>query len=236
MLRIEVNKETYNVCQSWNDLTLNKMAELCSFITSSPEWISDFHTKPEDVTLDPDQSLVYEIFIKKVTGILSDIPLNIIYAIDKSELESIYLLCLKRFVLGCLNYPDYDVKGIDKFSFHGINFYLPTCDKDIAGNLMPCVNTSALELCESTDLKNASDQMNGGNFYFASNVISILCRPRNEKYNENICKERAKLFADLTMDIVLEVFFCLEQLTTISSQNIQICILREDLVKKVAII
>lgn len=227
MLKVEINNEVYNVCEKWEDLTLTGMSELGSLVTSSPEWVPKFHNS--NIEVENEEYLLFITFTRKAAVILSDIPIEVVYNIKRSDIQSLYMTYFTRFIDGCVNSPDYKVKGIEKFSFKGNDYYLPLCDKDVSGNLMPCVNITALELSESTDLRNASNQMSGGNFIFASNVISILCRPKGEKYDENICKQRAKTFVDLPMNIVLEVFFCLEQLTVISQQNTQISTLREKL-------
>jgi len=231
MLRVEINKEQYQVCNGWEDLNLSKMIELNTLATSYPEWLRDVHSETE-TELTGEQALEFDIFIKKAFGLLSDIPLEILYQTKSIELMALYNTVLFKFVYGCLYHPDFNPAGLVKFEHKGETYYLPTSDTDVVGNLMPCVNISALELCESTDLQNAGNEMSEGKFAFAANVIAILCRKKNEPYDEKVCKDRAAEFMDLPMPIVLEVFFCLGQLTAISTQRTQISTLRESLLKK----
>lgn len=49
-----------------------------------------------------------------------------------------------------------------------------------------------------------------------------------EPYDEQTCLKRAEEFAELTMDIVWEVFFCCMELSILSIQNIAISFLRQE--------
>ncbi len=231
MLRIEINKEHYDIWNTWSDPTLSKIIELGTLVNSCPAWLKDLHCEKE-TELTELQATEFDVFVKKVIGIMSNIPINIVYQTSPIELMALYNSVLFKFVYGCMFYPDFKPAGITKFEHKGETYYLPSCDKDVVGEPMPCVNISALELCESTDLQNAGREMESGNYTFAANIISILCRKKNEPYDENVCKDRANVFLSLPMGIVLEVFFCLDQLMVISNQSTQISTLRERLKKK----
>jgi hypothetical protein len=231
MLRIETNDKSYEVCREWEDISLSKMIDLNRLISSYPNRLKDLY-KGEDVELEEEYFEDFDNFRIKVVSLLSNIPQSVIEKTEKAELIALYNVLLSRFVAGCITFPDYRIEGISEFMHKGETYYLPECETDITGNPMPGVNISALEFTETTDLVNAGNEIENGQFGFAANVISILCRKKNEAYNEQACKERAKEFQDLGMNIVLEVFFCLDQCTTILSQNTRISTLRGNLQKK----
>lgn len=52
--------------------------------------------------------------------------------------------------------------------------------------------------------------------------MTSACLREGEQYSEAIARERTPIFASVPMSVVLEFFFCLQQLTTISQMNTRI--------------
>ena len=82
----------------------------------------------------------------------------------------------------------------------------------------PFFDRTAIEFTECADLELFSKSFAGGKFEVAPNIISIICRPKQEKYNAAVCLLRADGFSELTMDTVWEVFFCFQKHINLSEQ------------------
>lgn len=106
----------------------------------------------------------------------------------------------------------YKPREFESFEFEGEEFFMPISIHDGFGGIMPMAEVSAEEWAESNDLRIASTNV----MEYAHLIIAILCRPKGEKYNERVARERAERFKDLPCNIAFDVFFCkLQPMNTI---------------------
>ena len=106
--------------------------------------------------------------------------------------------------------------------------------KTVLGVSIPFYNESALAFAESADMELFAEDMAGGRYKWATNIISILCRPEGEKYNEQRSLERAEKMGELTMDIFWDVFFCSIKCFNISNANFLTYLLQSESISGVA--
>lgn len=247
MLLFAVNKKEYKTFEGWHEMPLKKAVELHTFcFANMPGKLKLMYDTiqtaiPDDSASDKALEDVYSSFTNEdlvkifpkfyggVIEVLSDCPADVIEQIGYADRTAFYKEHLQKFVFGIMNtVADFEPKHILKFTFEDCDYYLPEA-KTVLGQVRPMYDTTALEFSESADLILTAEELGGGKWERAANFISILCRPRGEKYNEQRCIERAERFQNLTMDIVLEVFFCLSNLIVISKQSITISFLMEQL-------
>ncbi len=237
MILLQVNKNEYKAFQNWSEVPLSlgaKLHELCvnempvrlksiyGIIASNSEdkekELSDWYASTTDV----ERIKEFPTFYGKVIALLTDIPKEIIDHLNASNRDVFYKTYCESFVFGILYFPtDYTIQNIPSFKYKNLpELFLPVT-KEVLGVKRPMFDRTAIEFTEAADLEIFSRSMAGGKFEVAANIISILCRPMKmvtengteyiEPYNEDTCLKRAEELADLPMDIVFEVFFCLAQ-------------------------
>ena len=222
MLLFAVNKKEYKTFEGWHEMPLKKAVELHTFcFANMPGKLKLMYDTiqtaiPDDSASDKALEDVYSSFTNEdlvktfpkfyggVIEVLSDCPADVIEQIGYADRTAFYKEHLQKFVFGIMNtVADFEPKHILKFTFEDCDYYLPEA-KTVLGQVRPMYDTTALEFSESADLILTAEELGGG-------------------------VQRAERFQHLTMDIVLEVFFCLSNLIVISKQSITISFLMEQL-------
>lgn len=224
MITVRINGKEYKLPEAWHEITLHKAREALVFIDENiPEYLSKQYDFLINQTSEPDLDYENEVkilpgFYGRIIEMLSDIPIEVIERINYLERTNFYKAYFEKYVIGLIYFPvDYEYKHITSFVFNGVEYLLPL-NKVIIDQTRPMGEAEAIEFTESSDLLVYSKQMKGGNLAVAGNIISILCRPKGERYDEQVCLKRAADFDRLPMDTVWEVFFCiLKQLSTLES-------------------
>lgn len=242
---IEVNGIEYKCLESWKEMPISKAIEIQQILDDIPSLLKELYdlrvskseTKKEDINkligkIDTkDRIKHFPLFYGEVIKALTDIPGDVMEEIMWDMRTQFYNMYCERLVTGLL-YGDYDhIKPIKSFRFKGEIYWLPKEDH-VLGKPVPMADAQTIEFTEVADLEIYSEQLKGGKYQVSPNIISILCRPKDEAYNEKKSLARADKFMDLTMDIVWEVFFCIHRLSIISSQNIQIYTLKRVLAQQ----
>lgn len=149
---------------------------------------------------------------------LSDIPSDVMERVLWDDRTATYKQMAEHFVLGMM-FGDYSqIENIKEIEFNEETLLLPITDK-VLNMTIPMAGEPIITFTEAADLQIYSEDMAGGKFGVAANIVSILCRPEGEAYNEKVSLKRAEGLKELTMDKVWEVFFCITQQVTISKQN-----------------
>ena len=235
MYIITVNDTDYECIETWKEMKLSKAIEIQQILDDLPSLLKEIYdlnistsdTKEADLNklLDKveieDRMKHFPVFYGEVVKAFTDITGEVMNGIMWDVRTSFYKEHCLNLVMGLLYGDQSNIKNIESFKLSGETFYLPTSD-NVLGNPVPMANAQTIEFTEVADLEIYSEKLNGGKYQIAANIISILCRPKGEEYDEQTSLKRADMFMDLTMDIVWEVFFCIHQLSIISSQNILI--------------
>ena len=103
------------------------------------------------------------------------------------------------------------------FDWNGLRMLFPAPAVDPDGSVVPLAHTTAVELCEATDLYLCDK------WRYAPLVVAILCRPEGEPYREQTCRHRAWSMKKLPMDIVLRLYDMLRQAHRYLKRNYPLC-------------
>lgn len=241
MVHIGVAGNDYQCFDNWEEMTCEKGIELSKVAQTIPQTLKSIYTEIQKGEDNPEYIKLLEgitieerikdfpAFYGRVLQVLTNIPEEIINHIDYASRTVFYNAYCQPFVFSVLFYPiNYTLKKIPSFEYKGETYPLPET-KTILGHDKPMAGITAIEFSEVADLQVFAHNLQGGKFEVAPNVISILCRPVGEEYDEQTCLDRAEEFKQLPMSIVWEVFFCLIELMTISKQHTVISLLQERL-------
>lgn len=243
MIRVRVNRAEYLIPSHWHDLTIGQAARLSSLempsglaevyreIFNRGDQSEDEHRRKVlrlEAEMEPEMRYkAIPKYYRDVVGVLSDIPGEILDKTDINSITHVYMTYFRRFVEGVNFTPDdFTPELIKSFDFEGETYYLPK-SKKVFGEDVPMSDAMALEFTESADLMVHLARMSRErDFSRCANLVSILCRPDGEQYNEDTSLQRAERFKRLTMDVVWNVFFSLIVSSAILGQFTRISFLR----------
>jgi len=221
MVTVTINNKDYKVYSEWPDMVNREAIEVYKLISKAPEKLMELYKCKTDeeieaVELD-NEDLVKKFpkFYGECLSVCSDIPEGVIKKTLSGDRVAIYKQYLEPLVLGLMFLPR-DVKAIESFTLENVTYELPK-SKDALGEEKVGAYMQALEFTEAADLEYFARELDGGKYEYAANIISVLCRPKGEEYDEDTSLARVKMFNELPMDIVFGVFFSL-----ISSMSISI--------------
>lgn len=148
--------------------------------------------------------------------ILSDISEESLNKMNALERLTIYRSFIEVPMMGLLNNPDFEPKGIESFVHNGVTYYLPKDADGYGVNVPMGADTTTIEFAESATLMMNSSNMKYNKMDNIALVIAILARPqkngKREAYDQAKAIQRANEFINLPMEIVWEVFFCFTEL------------------------
>lgn len=255
---LDVNGVEYTAIETWEEMPLSTAIQVHQVTDDMPSLLRELYDhsikqnpdkketdKLYDKITEEDRIKLFPLFYGQIICVLSDVPHSIMDGILWDVRTSFYKQYCERLVQGIL-FGDYsDIKNIKSFDvekgpFKG-TYYLPTSGHFLGGNVeltkvkdqkistdVPMENEQTIAFVEVADLEIYSERLKGGKYEVAPNIVSILCRPEGEEYDEKKSLARAESFMELPMSVVWEVFFCTHQLLTISSQNTLISQLRKE--------
>jgi len=236
MRNFKIGKKQYKCVGGWDEITIDQAVDALLVIEEKiPAFLKTRYdlinvqdwgklTKHEE-TID-DELIVktlpafYGLMIQK----FSDLTDYILKRISYHDRSVFYEQYIEKFVLGLLFGPtDFDYKEIKRFDYQGVTYYLPKY-KVVLDERIPMGESQTIEFTESSDLILNAKKLQGGQLSLSKNVVSILCRPENEDYDEQTCLDRATKFGSLPMSIVWEVFFYILKQANTYGDYIQICL------------
>lgn len=214
-------EQQYEIINDWSAMTLGQAIEIYEVCEKAPAKLKKFlnlvaHGKTEEAEAmefsEREETNTFPKFYGEVLAVLSNIPKKEINKMMYQQRTHIFNTYLFKFVIGLLEYPiDFIPQNLDKFEFNGEEYFLPA-SKDVLGTERPMGFISTIQFCEAADLDEYMRKLDKKQFGVFANIVAILCVKAGEEYDEDIMLKRAKEFEGLTMDIVWEVFFYLDQL------------------------
>lgn len=228
MAIIQIGTNSYECPEGWENIPLDRGIRLHKACAALPDRIRAvyapvFNEKAEPVTLKDEELTLLADFQREVVGILCDIPTDILSVANSGDIAEVYNTMLATYAMSMMYQTlGFEPKGVAYFDWQGERYYFPDSGKDIVGNPAYMQGLSALRLAQLSDLAAAGDKMAGGEYGYAATMVAIACLREGEQYSEAIARERTPIFASVPMSVVLEVFFCLQQLTIISQMNTRI--------------
>lgn len=217
MLNISINDNSYKCPEDWHEIDLGTAVALSEVCNEMPEELRRLYNG-EEVELTKEQEIKHlPAFFGNVMAVLTDVPSEVIAKCNWQYRTAFYQEWLNRFVGGLLFVPDYTPEKITEFTHNDVTYKLPR-DKNVLGSVRPMAEEQTITFTESVDLQLYADKMQKGKLEVMANVISIICRPEGEEYDEEVSLARAEEFMTLPMTVVWEVFFylieCIQPLST----------------------
>lgn len=220
MINITINNEQFKVCESWQDVTIRQAANVFRLCDSMPDKLKRLYQalidkegvdEIVDTFTDEDRIKAHPEFYGRVMCELSDVDSITVNKILWHDRTAFYHQYIEKFIIGLLHHPfDFQQTEESYFRFKGRKYMYPQ-DKVVINDRRPMGEADTIEFAESADLELASRKMSGGKYEVAANIVSILCRPEGEAYNEQTSLKRAEQFHDLPMTVFWQVFFCLQK-------------------------
>jgi hypothetical protein len=222
MIYVRINEQQYQVCQLWRDLSIELAGKIAvEPIPDSLKRYYDLSTMEDgeektqawgrfELETTPEERFKeWGAYYGRIIQLCSDIPAEVIEKIDAISRDTLYQSYLRRFVLGLLYFPaDYQAKEITSFELSGVTYHLPE-SRIVLGQAVPMAKAQAIEFTESADLMANLARVSQKDYSRLANIAAILCRPKGEPYEEEVCLDRARQFLELPMSIAWDVFFSL---------------------------
>ena len=211
MINISINDKQYKIPESWDEIDLAKGIELTKVCYNCPDKLKEIYKGTEIEPTDTDYKKTFPLFYGEVLACLTGLSSEDIGKILWQERTAVYSRYLAPFAVGVMFQPvDYEAKNIESFKHDGETYYLPK-SREVLGSERMMAFESALTFTEAADLEIYFSKMQKGKIEGMANIISILCRPEGEEYNEEKSLARAEGFMTLPMTVVWEVFFFLTE-------------------------
>ncbi len=186
MLVVKYNGVKKRVPTDWNEITVKQFHKLYQVM---------FEYEGKDIDNDENNKLN---FLRDYTTFLLNENRKYVELMDLKDIE--HLVSASQNLL-----KEYKYQKLSHFTHKDVKYYFPT---DIRKNTFG-------EYIECSALETSSKLLKNGKFDVITEMMARLCKKVDEigEYlDEKTIKERAKLFEDLTMDLVLEFnFFLLSQ-------------------------
>lgn len=212
--------EAGKILQLYKDLVPLSIQELHKL--SMQEQTKEVVSKITNIEIDDDVRIkILPMYYGELIRICSNITDKGLAILNPHERRYIYSGYLQNVELSLVFTPNFEPKGIDSFKFKGVKYYLPE-QEFFNGITIPMASSKAIEFMEAADFELAVNRMKKGRWEYAALTCAILCREKNEAYDEKKARERAKIFEDLPLEIAYEVFFCCIACLSISDELSQI--------------
>ena len=228
MAELKINGEVYTIADNWDDIDIQDAINALGFGMPSKlrklyGWL--YKSEGDQPSFSKrDNNVVMPKFYRKAILLLSDIPVELVNLLSPEDRTKIYSEYVEKLIVG-LHYDGntYTYVKPEFFEHRGTKYYFPE-SIELFGEERPMFKEPFLTWAEVDDLFKEAHNLDCGKFSAAANIVSIMCRPKNdngeiETYNEATSLERAKTFLDLPMSVVWEVFFCTREQLDIFSKT-----------------
>lgn len=219
-MKIDIQDKTYNLKTKWDEITLEDADKLMRLdVPESLKELYEAKTKEDYAELYKGLSskeLIKEhpAFYGEVLHILSDVPMDVINLVGYEDRIEFYTNYVEQIFVDVfyLTGKSYFIKEIQSFTHKGNEYFLPETLK-LFGRSIPMYKEKAMPFVEEADIMTSLSNLDGADGI--AQLCAVMCREKEEDYDELKAIERAELFKDLPMSVVWEVFFyTLKQLNT----------------------
>lgn len=211
MILVNIGEKEYRIKNEWQDYTLRDAIDVYKAISNAPKTMQELYKATTQEELDEieitseEMARAFPKWYGEMITLCSDIPEDVMKKVYTPDRTIIFKSYLDAIVKGLVHYPE-DIEMITEFEWEGVVYKLPE-SRTILGEEQLGDNTIALQWTEVSDLEYFTQGLEGGKYEFAANIISILCLPEGEEYDEDVSLKRSEMFMDLPMNIVHGVFF-----------------------------
>jgi hypothetical protein len=242
MIKIKVGRKYYKGIYNWEDITLQKFCDLAAipmpagyedYIQADGKFTSDTFDQYIDVVskiTDEQINEDFPLYYRKVVECLTNIPINKINQLTNDQIEHIYNCYLRSFVLTLIYHAPvmlymaqikhYEPDYIRSFKIGSQRYYLPEV-VNIMGQDVPLAREPIITYSEASDIFRGM-KVSKEDVKRLALFMSIYCRKKGEKYNEQTALEREPIMMQVPMSIVWSVFFYTIQLLPNYTHSIQL--------------
>jgi len=198
MIIATLNGKKVHIPNRWDEITVKQAAEAYKIelpiVTDSFDFFKHIN------------------MVKKLVKILTDIKDP--DQIDPSSLVHIFSKYLSKFVydLHSVSPETYKPQLIDSFTHKGVTYLMPV-HLELGENLVLQHGQRVKNFIEASNLLAQFAALKSDGFAAVPTFVACVVKEdRLEDFDEKVVVERGKLFIDLPMNVVWEVFFCTSQL------------------------
>lgn len=195
MVVLEINKETFQMFEDWNEVTVDKARGLFKLANQAPEellYIYNEQTKGDDADEDQinirvtallDRTEELHTFFRSVLVFMSDVSKDVADKVVSEDIVNIYNAYLFKFVFGVLHFPLNKMEELESFELMGVTYKAPT-SKKVMGLVRPFHSEKAGVFCDASDVDKNSRAGEFGRYGMAELVTAILFREDGADYTE----------------------------------------------------
>ena len=205
--KIKGTEQSFDVPNDWKEITIERYIRYVDELKKLDDVIEDNVNFYELITK-------YRQSFNNIFQAYTGIDKSIIDKLSADAVFSIYGTMME-------NTKPPEPKKIKSFRFKNKTYYLPKSKVDYFGNQVDMSEATFGEVVEAMQVQEMSQTFIDNNFKALPYQIAILCRPKNEDYNDQKVSERAKLFNQLPMSIVWQISFFLIRQKIESFKHIQ---------------
>ena len=210
MINLTVGKHNVKLPEKWSEITLKEYAKIYETIRQN-KFIEPTEEQTEDEIIQTNQNrALHNVKLnRKVFSEFSGISEEILNNTNSKQVEAVLEL-MNKFLNNdvAVNKDGH----IGSFKLKGKTYYMPQIN--MVGNTFG-------DFIETAQLDILSEQQKTSKFSHIAEQMAILCRERDEQYDENLVKKKTKLFADLDMGVVWNFIFFLTKQINIYKPHIQ---------------
>lgn len=230
MNRVDILNHQYNLCSTWEDVTLSQFQLLCSITIPERyrEFVMSCFTGKDEAYQESLFKLTKGDLLKtlpeyygRVIAIFSDVPIEIIDRLHRNVREQIYDEYLYPFVASYiagvpLYYQDRQLVPCPRekssyFTYKTERYYYP--ESLVYGSQeIPMYSENILTFSEASDIEVAISEWGEKGIFSMAQMIATYCRPEGEAYDPEKTLKRIEEFKNLPMSVVWEVFFYITEL------------------------
>lgn len=214
MIDIIINSLKYSLPVMWDEISLDEAMSLETLTDKLPDSLKEYFAVMYEPSaahgeLFDSECGVLADFYARVLSLLSKMPLELAMQTEPQQVAQVVEKYLSHFIVSVIFEPVFEPQGIESFMWQGEELLLPRTRIGLNGQQIEGYSISAEEFCVVSDLYTQSKVR------YAAMIVATLCRPRGEAYDVQMVIRRARTMSKLPMSIVLEVFFCSYELTSL---------------------
>ena len=215
MIKLKVGEHDCKIPQSWSEMKLGEWNAIYEIMKQN-EFVSPYDndavlTDDEKKLVDRQRDLHNIVVNRKVFSKMTGIDEKTIDRVDAKQMSET-LNTMTNFLNSEVERKTINADHKHSFTFKGIKYYFPIAEMR---------ESTFGDFIEAAQLDLLSEKNKIGRFGVIAEQMAILCREQNEEYDENKVAKKTRLFKDLTMDVVWDFIFFLNQQISIYKTNTQ---------------
>ena len=210
MINLKVGEQQCQIPQSWDEISVKDYTKIYSLIVENefiepPIEARALMNKQEIKSLEAERALHNVRINRNVFAAFTGIDQQTINQVDGKEMSDTLLL-MTNFLNSESERKSQQTNQRYSFKFKNKKYMFPTHNMK---------DSTFGDFIEAAQLNVLAEKNKAGKFAVIAEQMAILCREKDEVYNEKLVAKKSNLFGDLKMDIVWDfLFFLTKQINT----------------------